>query len=115
MLLSFLLGCNGNSDTLSSSQDDPYIMVFSIGANDGINLKVTGGTPFADQKLSPKENQSVNAGYPYEYVLFDSLAIGIYSGADGGGQLLGNTTIDMKTSGASTYPLDEKKLPQIDV
>jgi hypothetical protein len=109
-MLFLLFGCNCNPSVLTSTEEDPYIMVFSIASDQGINLKVTGGTPFSGQDLSPKVGQSVNAGYPYEYVLFDSLDVGLYSGADGGGQLLGNTTIEMKTSGSDTYPLDEKNL-----
>ena len=113
-LLSFI-GCPGTvkdeenlpSHSLAETAD-PYIMVFSIDSSQGINLKVTGGEPFTGQSLSPKVGDSINAGYPYEYVLFETLNVSIYTGPDGGGQSLGDTTIKMVSSGGSTYPLDDQ-------
>ena len=103
LLLSlFLIG--SVSITQIEDGDDPYIMVWSIASDEGINLKVTGGTPYTGQNLSPTVNESINAGYPYKYVLFSSLDVEIWTGASGGGQLLGSTTINMVT----TKPIDGK-------
>lgn len=114
-LMLSLLGCPGTvkeddktpSHSLAETAD-PYIMVFSIDTAQGINLKVTGGEPFTGQALSPKAGDSINAGYPYEYVLFNTLDVGIYTGPDGGGQSLGDTTLKMVTDGGGTYPLDSQ-------
>ena len=109
LLLSlFLIG--SVSITQIEDGDDPYIMVWSIASDEGINLKVTGGTPYTGQNLSPTVNESINAGYPYKYVLFSSLDVEIWTGASGGGQLLGSTTINMVTKDGNTYPLDSKNL-----
>ena len=104
-----IAGCR-NSVISSSDGDNPYIMEWSIPEDAGINLKITGGTPYTGQALSPSIGQSINANYPYGYVLFSSLDVEIWSGPNGGGQLLGKTTINMVTKDGNTYPLDANKI-----
>jgi hypothetical protein len=104
-----IAGCR-NSVISSSDGDNPYIMEWSIPEDAGINLKITGGTPYTGQALSPSIGQSINANYPYGYVLFSSLDVEIWSGPNGGGQLLGKTTINMVTKDGNTYPLDANNL-----
>ena len=60
-----------NKNVTSTDNGDPYIMIWSIASDAGINLTVTGGDPYTGQKLNPAIGAFVNAGYPYEYVLFN--------------------------------------------
>jgi len=94
----------------SSDGDDPYIMVWNIDKGAGVSLKVTGGQEWEGQAISPKVGESVNEGYHYDYVIFQTLNVDIYTGASGGGQKLGSTTIEMVTKDGNTYPLDSKGL-----
>ena len=99
-----------NKNVTSTDNGDPYIMIWSIASDAGINLTVTGGDPYTGQKLNPAIGAFVNAGYPYEYVLFNSLDVDIYTGASSGGEKLGSTTVTMVTKGGNTYPVDSKNL-----
>lgn len=90
---------------------DPYIMIWDIAASSTFSLSVTGGTPFQGQTLSPPAGSGyVNPGYPYGYVLFDTLNVDIYRGSGGTGEKLGSATIKMVTAGGNTYPLDENNI-----
>ena len=109
LLLSiFVISCNNKKVT--SSGDDPYIMAWSIAKDAGISLTITGGTEWEGQAISPGVGASINAGYPYDYVIFQSINVDIYTGASSGGQKLGSTTINMVTDSGGTYPLDSKGL-----
>ena len=99
-----------NNNVTSTDNGDPYIMIWSIASDAGINLTVTGGDPYTGQKLNPAIGAFVNAGYPYEYVLFNSLDVDIYTGASSGGEKLGSTTVTMVTKDGNTYPVDSKNL-----
>ena len=111
---SFLfLGCNNNvkttDDTGKSNDNGDYIMTWNINKGVGVSLAITGGQP-SSQALSPKVGDFVNEGYPYAYVVFQSINVDIYTGASGGGQKLASTTINMVTKGGNTYPSDTKNL-----
>ena len=78
---------------LCNAQNNPYIMIWDINTSQNINLKVTGGTPYKGQTAtSPGVGGSVNAGYPYAYVLFSTLDIDVQNLA---GVTLYSTTIKM--------------------
>ena len=109
LLLSiFVVSCNNKKVT--SSGDDPYIMIWDIASDAGISLTITGGTEWEGQAISPKVGESINAGYPYAYVIFQSINVDIYTGASSGGEKLDNTVINMVTDSKGTYPLDSKGL-----
>jgi hypothetical protein len=79
----------------SSTEDLPYIMGWSIPGRTRYSLKVTDGTAFPNQKLSPPKEGWINAGSPYGWVLFgDSLKVEIYP-ASIYGKVLGNKVNSM--------------------
>lgn len=111
--LSLFLGCNSKTTTDYGKANDngDYIMAWSIANGQGVSLKVTGGQAAGDGQLSPPAGQYINEGYPYQYVVFSSLNVDIYTGASGGGEKLGSTTITMKTDAkGNVFPLDSKNL-----
>jgi len=92
---------------------NPYIMIWDIDQASTFSLSVTGGIPFTDQTLHPNIAESINPGYPYGYVLFDTLNVDIYSGSIASGKKIGSTTIRMVTQGGNTYPLDDNNILQL--
>jgi hypothetical protein len=90
----------------------PYIMKWAIPASAPFYLKVTGGDPFTGQKLSPQIETgdgkgTISPGYPYEYVLFNTLNVDIYSVAT-------QTKMDSTTikHDKDNKPLDDKNILQ---
>jgi hypothetical protein len=107
----FGYGYYTNNNVTSTDNGDDYIMVWSIANGQGISLEVTGGEAAADGQLSPPKNTPINEGHHYDYVVFKSLNVDIYTGASGGGEKLGSTVINMATNAkGDVYPLDSKNL-----
>lgn len=105
----FGYGYYTNNNVTSTDNADDYIMTWNINKGVGVSLGITGGQP-TSQALSPKVGDFVNEGYHYDYVVFKSINVDIYTGAGGGGQKLASTTINMVTKGGNTYPSDTKNL-----
>lgn len=89
---------------------EPYIMIWDIPSTASISLRVTGGDPFPGQPLSPPPGSAITPGYAYEYVLFTTLKVDIYSGPNATGKKLQSTTIKMESAQGNTYPLDTNNI-----
>ena len=86
---------------------DPYIMIWGIPPTSGFYLRVTGGKAFSGQDLHPPVGVYITPGWPYKYVLFDTLNIDIYGDSNPpAGEKLESTTITMIRKDQLTYPLD---------